>query len=122
MSAFKLIKELPETFEPIKQKLLNDMSNAFFNPEILYEDIVKEAEEEAKERGQTVIFSETKIKKQSTIPHHQNPKKINNKEGRKAILDYIKGNKDAKGTIRTNQVTREIISNSKLCMYCLTTA
>ena len=68
MSAFKLIKELPETFEPIKQNLVNDMSNAFFNPEILYEDIVKEAEEEARTKGQMVIFSETKVQKQATNP------------------------------------------------------
>ena len=67
MSAVKLIEKLPETFEPVKQKLLNDMSNAFFDPEIQYENVVKEAEEEAAYRGLTVIFSETKIKK--TINH-----------------------------------------------------
>ena len=120
MSAVKLIEELPETFEPVKQKLLNDMSNAFFDPEIQYENVVKEAEDEAACRGLTVIFSETKIKQQSTIPQHQNPKKIHKKDGRKAILEYIKENNDAKGTVTENKVKWEIISKSKLCMYCLT--
>ena len=86
MSAVKLIEELPETFEPVKQKLLNYMSNAFFDPEIPYEDVVKETEEEAANRGLTVIFSETKIKNNQPFPIIRTQRKYTRKMEEKQSL------------------------------------
>jgi len=100
MSAFKLIRQLPETFEPIRQNLMNDMSNAFYNPEITYASLVKEAEKRAKATGQMNIFSEYKIPEQTNglsrydrkvfkkgITDQQEPK-----DERKALLKYITDN------------------------------
>ena len=102
MSAFTLIKELPSEFDSMKYELLNDMSNAFFDPEVKYEDVVKEAESKAKERGQTMLYSETKITSKPNNSQQQFPKEISEDLGRKfhkeisedlgrqEILNYIK--------------------------------
>ena len=90
MSAVKLIKDLPSNFEPLTHELLNDMSNAFFNPEIKYEDVVREAELTARERGHTMLFSEIKIKNQPAFPYQQNKKQVSRKIGREAIHEFIK--------------------------------
>ena len=78
MSAFKLVRQLPETFEPIKQNLLTSMSNAFFNPELKYANLVKEAEKGAEANGQMNKFSEQKIPKQKN--EISNNDKKNNKD------------------------------------------
>ena len=44
MSAFNLIKELPDKFDPLKHEIMSDMSNAFFDPETSYEEVIEKAE------------------------------------------------------------------------------
>ena len=117
MSAVKLIKRLPGNFEPLKHDLLSDMSDAFFNPEINYEDVVNTAELRAKERGHTMLFSEIKIKNQPAFPYQQNKKQVSRKIGR----EFIKKNKNERGTTKSNLRIREIFRKSNICMFCLTT-
>ena len=113
MSAFKLVRQLPDTFEPVKQRLLDSISNIFFDPKIKYEDLVQEAKKTAKANGQLNIFSEKKIPKQTAKTTQKNSITIN--ESREAILDYIKNNDVGEETIRTNQVTWSIVRNSTIC-------
>ena len=47
ISAFKLIRNLPEKFDPIQHELLDDIANAFFNPKIEYEELIQQAKERA---------------------------------------------------------------------------
>ena len=61
ISAVTMIKELPSKFDEMKYELLNDMSNAFFDPEVRYEDVIQETENKTKKNGQTMLYSETKI-------------------------------------------------------------
>ena len=128
MSAFKLVRQLPETFEPIRQNLMNDMSNAFYNPEITYASLVKEAEKRAKATGQMNIFSEYKIPEQKNglsrydrkvfkkgITDQQEPK-----DERKALLKYITDNDTGEETVRENPTTWNIIKGSAICAFCIT--
>jgi len=71
MSAFKLVRQLPDTFEPVKQRLLDSISNAFFDPKIKYEDLVQEAEKTAKANGQLSIFSEKKNTQTNSYNHKE---------------------------------------------------
>ena len=51
------------------------MSEAFFNPEINYEEVLRNAENRANERGQIMLYSETIIPKKQNIKEHPLAKK-----------------------------------------------
>ena len=78
MSAVKLIKNLPSKFDELKYELQNDMSDAFFDPEVKYEDVIKATENKARERGQIMLYSETKITKKHNNWQQQPPDNSDN--------------------------------------------
>ena len=98
ISAVTLIKNLTSKFDEIKYELQNDMSNAFFDPEVRYEDVIEETEKKTRKRGQTMLYSETKItnkpnntnNSQKQFPKELYSKELSNESGRKEILNYIK--------------------------------
>ena len=70
MSAFKMIRKLPEAFKPVRQELLNDILNAFFDPTIEYENLIREAKFF---NETTKLFTPSSNKKQQVI--RRDPKK-----------------------------------------------
>ena len=60
--AFKLVRKLPASFQPVQHKLLEDISNAFYNPQIEYKDLVQKAKERTLYQGYSNEFSEMPMK------------------------------------------------------------
>merc|ERR1711874_389911 len=60
-SAFNLLKELPDKFDALRHEIMTDMSNAFFDPETNYEEVIEKAEKRIKERGLIILYMATKI-------------------------------------------------------------
>ena len=137
ISAVKLIKSLPSRFDELKNELESDMSNAFFDPEIKYEDVIKTTENKVKERGQIMLYSETKItKKQSKKPPAKETEKANIQvaatqingqpqpvkidPGKIKILNYIKSNNTYQGPFHRSRNIATIIKEAKICKFCLT--
>ena len=122
MSAVTLIKNLPSEFDEIKYELQTDMSDAFFDPEIKYENVIEETEKKIKKRGHTMLYSETKItnkrnntdKAQKQVTKEPHTKEQSNTQGRKEILNYIKTNKHLKGPITKNRKLNKIIRTLNL--------
>ena len=60
-SAFNLLGELPEKFDALKNEILTDMSNAYFDQDITYEEVVEKAEKRIQKRGFIMLYTATKI-------------------------------------------------------------
>ena len=75
MTAVKLVKSLPNQFNVLKDELQSDLSDAYFNPETKYEDIIEGTEIRIKERGLFLLYSETNIPKNKMRNNNQQKQK-----------------------------------------------
>ena len=127
LSALKLTKQLPDKFSEIKYDLETNMSDAYYNPEIKYEDIIKEIERKIISRGQFMLYSETKIQEEKALKEPETKKKkeilistakIENQNGEEQILEFLK-NTSYRGPLGKCKKIAKIVRESNLCEHCL---
>ena len=126
LSAIKLTKQLPNKFSEIKYELETNMSDAYFNPKTKYEDIIKETEKKVIERGQFMLYSETKIQEKKELQEPTRKKReilistaeIENQNGEEQILEFLK-NTSYRGPLGKCKKIAEIIKKSNICEHCL---
>ena len=113
--AIKLLKDLPEKFDLIKEDMLKDMSDAYFDAESTYEGVIKKTEEKVKQRGLNTLYMSTKIsnkhsintlKKKEEKPIEKSIKKY--WDIKKEILDIIKqANPKLTGDIMDHEILKK---------------
>ena len=109
-SATNLLKNLPDKFDLIRDDMLKDMSDAYFDAETTYEKVIEKTEEKVKNRGLNMLYSATRISKEQTrkpaIYTMQRKERIPGwkiKDIKKEILDIIKhANPKLTGDIMNN--------------------
>ena len=109
-SATNLLKNLPDKFDVIRDDMLKDMSDAYFDAETTYEKVIEKTEEKVKNRGLNMLYTATGISNEQTrkpaIYAMQRKERIpggKNRDVKKEILDIIKhANPKLTGDIMNN--------------------
>merc|ERR1712074_70673 len=122
-----LLKQLPEKFDLIKEDMIKDMSNAFYNANATYEGVIKDTEEKVSQRGLNTLYMSTNISEKHKIHalKKEEAKPIKNsidnkRDVKKEILDIIRNsNPKLTGDIMDHVILKKKIKSAGLCKFCL---
>ena len=126
-SAANLLKELPAKFDVLRDDMLKDMSDAYFDTETNYEKVIEKAEERIRNRGLNMLYMATGISTEQTKKpaiHTANRKQRitdwRTRNTKQEIFEIIKhANPKLTGDIMDNEILKNKIFQAKLCKYCL---
>ena len=127
ISAFKLVRKLSAIFYPVQHNLLEDISNAFYNPRTEYKDVVQKVKERALYKGFTNEFSEMLIKDKSDPKEEKgnanagkNAKKQES-QCKQAVLKILEeeGPNAPNTKLNAHSKIRQAIDSYDFCILCM---